>query len=100
PALATSMGINAALINYLLMSMVGAVTVAAFEAVGSILVIAMLIVPAACAQLLTDRLGVMLVLASAVAALSSVLGYLTAEWLNPAPARTLAAPAGLLLPVA
>src|SRR5262249_17485154 len=76
------------------MSMVGGVTVAAFEAVGSILVIAMLIVPAACAQLLTDRLGGMLILASVVAALSAVLGYLGAEWLNTTPAGVSAFLAG------
>jgi manganese/zinc/iron transport system permease protein len=46
PALATTMGINANGMQYTLMTLVAATTIAAFESVGSILVIAMLIVPA------------------------------------------------------
>ena len=47
PALATTMGINAEWLFYLLMALVAITTVASFEQVGSILVIAMLIVPGA-----------------------------------------------------
>ncbi|MBL8826515.1 MAG: metal ABC transporter permease [Planctomycetaceae bacterium] len=75
PALATAMGISAGVMHYLLMAMVAAVTVAAFEAVGSILVIAMLIVPGATAHLLTDRLWQMIVWSVVIAVLSAVLGY-------------------------
>ncbi len=78
PALATTMGINATLMHYLLMSMVAVTTVASFEAVGSIIVIAMLIAPAATAYLLTDRLSVMLVISAVAAILSSALGHLSA----------------------
>ena len=51
------MGFRVAVVHYLLMAMVSGVTVASFESVGSILVVAMLVVPAATAALLTDRLG-------------------------------------------
>jgi len=78
PALATTMGINANLMHYVLMTIVAATTVAAFESVGSILVIAMLIVPAAGAHLLTDRLPVMLVLSLLIALLAAVLGHIFA----------------------
>jgi manganese/zinc/iron transport system permease protein len=78
PALATTMGINSTLMHYLLMSMTAVTTVAAFEAVGSILVVAMLIVPAAAAHLLTDRLGLMLGMALVFAFLSAVAGHLAA----------------------
>jgi manganese/zinc/iron transport system permease protein len=78
PALATTMGINATAMHYVLMTFVAATTVAAFESVGSILVIAMLIVPAACAYLLTDRLPIMLVLSLVIAAASAVLGHVAA----------------------
>jgi manganese/zinc/iron transport system permease protein len=78
PALATTMGINATLMHYLLMAMVAVTTVASFEAVGSIIVIAMLIVPAATAYLLTDRLSVMLIISAITAILSSALGHLGA----------------------
>ncbi len=75
PALATSMGISATLMHYLLMMLVAVTTVASFEVVGSILVIAMLIVPAATAQLLTNRLAPMIAAACVFAILSAVLGY-------------------------
>lgn len=78
PSLATTLGINARLMNYLLMTLVAVTTVAAFETVGSILVIAMLIVPAAAAHLLTDRLRSMIVVSLIVAALSAVLGHVAA----------------------
>lgn len=78
PALATTVGINARWMNYLLMTLVAVTTVAAFESVGSVLVIAMLIVPPAAAHLLTDRLGVMILLSLGLAALSAGLGHVAA----------------------
>lgn len=75
PALATTLGISARVIHYALMAMVALTTVAAFESVGSILVIAMLIVPPATAYLLTDRLGVMLVLSVAIGAVVAASGH-------------------------
>jgi manganese/zinc/iron transport system permease protein len=74
PGLATSVGINATLVHYLLMGMVAAFTVAAFEAVGSILVVAMLIVPSATAQLLSNRLSMVTVLSVLMGISSAVLG--------------------------
>jgi ABC-type Mn2+/Zn2+ transport system permease subunit/Mn-dependent DtxR family transcriptional regulator len=94
PALATAMGISAVVIHYLLMAMVAAVTVAAFESVGSILVVAMLIVPAATAHLLTERLFTMMLCAVAVGILSSVLGYAGAVYLNTSVAGMMAVAAG------
>jgi manganese/zinc/iron transport system permease protein len=78
PELATTMGFNANLMHYLLMTLVAITTVAAFEAVGSIIVIAMLIVPAAAAHLLTDRLVGMIAISGIIAVLSAVLGHLSA----------------------
>jgi len=78
PELATTMGIHSNLMHYLLMTLVAVTTVAAFEAVGSIIVIAMLIVPAATAHLLTDRLWLMVVLSALFAVASAVLGHLSA----------------------
>jgi ABC-type Mn2+/Zn2+ transport system permease subunit len=94
PALATAMGLSATLVHYLLMAMVAGVTVSSFEAVGVILVVAMLIVPAACAQLLTDRFGWMMVWSVLVAALSAVLGYALAAALNNNAAAMIAVVAG------
>ena len=78
PALATTLGINASFMHYLLMTLVALTAVAAFESVGNILVVAMLIVPAATAHLLTDRLSIMIGLAVLFGALSAVLGHLGA----------------------
>lgn len=76
PALATTMGINANVMHYALMTLIAATTIAAFESVGSILVIAMLIVPGAAAHLITDRLGRMLGISVAFAVVSAVLGHI------------------------
>ncbi len=78
PELATTMGINSNLVHYLLMSLVAVTTVAAFEAVGSIIVIAMLIVPPATALLLTDRLWIMVVLSVVFACASALFGHISA----------------------
>lgn len=79
PALAASQGIHPARVHYLLMTFTAITTVAAFEAVGSILVVAMLIVPAVVAHLLTDRLWLMLPLSAVVGASCAVLGYVGAR---------------------
>lgn len=83
PDLATAQGINASFMHYLLMTQVAVTTVAAFEAVGNIIVIAMLIVPAATAHLLTDRLDVMLILSAIFGILSAILGHIFALEIPP-----------------
>ncbi|MDZ7616052.1 MAG: metal ABC transporter permease [Patescibacteria group bacterium] len=67
PGLATTMGFRAGVLRYALMVLVALTAVASFEQVGSILVVAMLIVPGATAHLLTDRLRNMLWIAAGVA---------------------------------
>jgi manganese/zinc/iron transport system permease protein len=92
--LASAMGIATAVVHYLLMGMVAAVTVASFEAVGSILVVAMLIVPAATAQLWSDRLARMIFLAVGVAIISAIVGYWLALYWNTSVAGMMAVAAG------
>lgn len=75
PQLALSIGVPVMFIHYLLMTMVSFSTVASFDSVGAILVVAMLIVPGASAYLLTDRFGVMLILSGLIGALSALVGY-------------------------
>lgn len=98
--LATAMGLSAVVVHYLLMGVVAGVTVASFEAVGSILVVAMLIVPAATAQLLADRLAPMLAWATASAVVSAVGGYAIAERINTSTAGMMAVVAGAQFAVA
>ena len=78
PALATSSGFNASLMHYMLMVLVAVTAVASFESVGSVLVVAMFIVPPAAAYMLTDRLHRMIILSLIIAACSAVLGHLGA----------------------
>lgn len=80
PALASALGFNAQFLHYLMMLMVALAVVASFSAVGSILVIAMIIVPPATARLLTDRLVTQLVLSSVVTFIAVILGYLIAAF--------------------
>jgi manganese/zinc/iron transport system permease protein len=74
PGLAHSLGINATALHYALMGVLSLVVVSAFESVGAILVIAMLILPGATAALLSQRLPRVLAWSVAHAALSAVLG--------------------------
>jgi manganese/zinc/iron transport system permease protein len=78
PALATAVGVNSRVMHYLLMMFVAITTVASFESVGSILVLAMLVVPGATAYLLTDRLPVMILLSLVVGFLSALFGHISA----------------------
>jgi manganese/zinc/iron transport system permease protein len=82
PALATTMGFSATLLHYLLMALVAITAVASFEAVGSILVVAMLIIPPATAHLLADRLAPMVFISLLVAIAAAVLGYILGTVLN------------------
>jgi len=78
PALAKSQGISPSFMHYLLMTMTAATAVAAFETVGSILVVAMFIVPPATAYLLTNRYGLMCVFAILLSVLAAGIGHLSA----------------------
>ena len=78
---ATSLGFNSDFMHYTLMALVALTVVASFESVGSIIVIAMLIVPGASAYLLTDRLSVMILFSMVFAILSAVLGHFSAVYL-------------------
>jgi len=57
-------------------------TVGAFEAVGAILVVALMIAPAATAYLLTKDLKKMLLLATGFGIFSAISGYWLAHWLD------------------
>ena len=78
PALAKSQGVHPSFMHYMLMTMTAATAVAAFETVGSILVVAMFIVPPATAYLLTNRYGVMFILAIGLSIIAAALGHVAA----------------------
>jgi manganese/zinc/iron transport system permease protein len=80
--LATTLGFSPVVMHYLLMFVLSITTVGAFTAVGAILVVALVIVPAATAYLLTDRLLDMIVLSALVGAASAVSGFWLAMWID------------------
>ena len=96
PEYASSNGFSATMWHYLLMSMVSLVTVAAFESVGAILVVAFLIVPAATAYLLTGNLKMMLFLSCVIGVIVSISGYYLAYSIDGSIAGAMATVAGLI----
>lgn len=71
---ARAAGLPVARLDLALYALVTLAIVISLQAVGNILVLALLITPAACARLLTDRLATMLVLAPIIGTLSSLAG--------------------------
>jgi len=96
PLLAASLGIPALLMHYVFMALVSVTTVAAFDAVGAIMVVAMLITPAAAAYLWTDRLSVMLALSGTFGVLSAFMGYYIAAWLDTSISGSMAFSTGIV----
>lgn len=96
PEYAATLGISTTFWHYALMSAVSFTTVASFESVGAILVVAFLIVPAAIAYLLTDNLKIMLILSVIAGILSAILGYYVALLIDGSIAGAMASVLGLL----
>jgi len=82
PQHARSIGLNTKMLYYVLLSLLAATIVAALQAVGIILVIAMLITPGCIAYLLSNRFNHMLMIASAGAVFSSLAGTYISYFIN------------------
>ncbi|WP_246853692.1 metal ABC transporter permease [Rufibacter aurantiacus] len=95
PAFATAIGLSTTLWYYLLMGAVSLTTVAAFESVGAILVVALMVGPPATAYLLTDDLKKMLIISALAGAIASAAGFYLALWLNGSVAGAISAVIGL-----
>lgn len=100
PTMAQSYGLPNKFIHYGLMVLLTMVTVASLQTVGTILVVAMLITPAATAYLLTNRLWVMIYLAAAIGALSSIVGLYFSFTYNIASGATIVIVAAVLFTLA
>jgi ABC-type Mn2+/Zn2+ transport system permease subunit len=74
PNQARALGLRAGLLHVLLLALLAATAVAALQAVGACLVVAMLVTPGATAYLLTDRFGKMLWLSSGMGVATSLIG--------------------------
>ena len=95
-ALASSFGFAPSVLHYGLMALVSTTAVGAFDAVGSILVVALMVAPPAAAYLLTRRLSSMLVWSALIGCLVAVWGYWMARLLDASIAGSMATMAGIL----
>jgi manganese/iron transport system permease protein len=82
PLGAAASGLPVAGLEYLLLALLGVTIVVSIQAVGIIMVVAMLVTPAATAQLVVVRFGQMMVLGAALAAVSAVIGLYASFYLN------------------
>lgn len=97
--LAAVLGFSPALIHYSLMGVVSITAVGAFDTVGSILVVALMIAPPVSAYLLTDHLPRLLGLSALIAAGGAIAGYWLAHWLDASIAGSMATVLGLIFGV-
>ena len=74
PNQARTLGMPVKFLHLTLLILLSATAVAALQAVGACLVVAMLVTPGATAYLLTDRFGIMLLLSSLMGVITSLLG--------------------------
>lgn len=100
PALAASLGFRPGLMHYGLMADVSLTAVAAFDAVGPVLVVGFFVIPAAAALLLTDRLSFVLLIAAGLGAFGSVVGTKAAIQWDTNIAGTVATALGLIFAAA
>lgn len=98
--LAAALGLKPALLHYGLMTVVSITAVGAFNAVGSILVVALMIAPPATAYLLAERFVPMLALGALTAALAAVAGCGIAFLLDVSIAGAMATTCGVLFAAA
>lgn len=89
PLGAAASGLPVSALEYLFLGLVAITIVISLQAVGIILVVAMLVTPAATAQLLTVRFSRMILLATLLGALSSIAGLYLSYWFNVASGATI-----------
>jgi len=94
--LAVVLGFSPTFVHYWLMTLVSITAVGAFEAVGSVLVVAFMIGPPVTAYLLTDNLKHMLILSGVIGAINGVLGYKIATLFDVSIAGSMAVMTGIV----
>ncbi len=96
PMLAAVLGFSPALVHYGLMTLVSLTAVGAFQAVGSVLVVAFMIGPPVTAYLLTDDLKNMLIISGVTGAVNGILGYQAAAFFDVSIAGSMAVVTGIV----
>jgi manganese/zinc/iron transport system permease protein len=99
-ALAAALGFSPAAVHFGLMGMVSVTAVGAFDAVGSVLVVALMIAPPATAYLLTDRLPRMIAGSAVLGAVGAIGGYWVAHFLDASIAGSIATVLGVMFTIA
>jgi manganese/iron transport system permease protein len=89
PLGAAASGVKVDLLEYLFLALVALTIVVSLQAVGIILVVAMLITPAATAQMLTARFTSLMLTAAVIGVLSGVVGLYLSYWLDVASGATI-----------
>jgi len=87
---ARGMGVNPVLVDFALLALIAAVILVAVQGLGTLLVVAVLIAPAATARRLTGRMSTMLVLSAGVAVLAGIIGLYLSYYANVAAGAAIA----------
>lgn len=96
PSLATMVGISPRIVYYALMMVTSITAVAAFNIVGSIVVVALMLTPAATAYLITHQLSTLIPTALLCATLSTCLGYAVSHMADVSIAGAIATMSGVI----
>ncbi len=86
PLGAGASGLPVALLEYLFLGLIAMTIVISLQSVGIILVVAMLVTPAATAQLVTNRFSRLIVVAAAIGVIAPLIGLYVSYWTNTASA--------------
>jgi manganese/iron transport system permease protein len=89
PLGAAASGLPVGQLDYLLLALIAVTIVVSLQAVGIILVVAMLVTPAATAQLLTRRFGRLLAIAIGVGVVGPMVGLYLSYWFNASSGATI-----------
>lgn len=95
PTMAAAIGLNTELLHYLMMLLLSLTIVASLQTVGVILVVALLVIPAATAYLLTQRLPTMMLMAAGQAVISAIVGLYASFYFDVSSGATIVLTSGL-----
>lgn len=96
PVYATTIGLPIALLHYGFMTTISLTTVSAFDSVGAILVVAMLIGPAATAYIIGKSIKQMFIWSITFGVSAAVIGYYSAKWFDTSIAGMMATAVGVI----
>src|SRR4029077_6407785 len=89
PLGAAASGLPVVLLDYVFLALIAMTIVVSLQAGGIILVVAMLVTPAATAQLLTLRFGRLIAIAVVIGVASPIVGLYLSYWFNSASGATI-----------